>query len=78
MCAAHSVRLNFSAPRYTECGIRVGDRVLIGGLYPGSVKYVGNLDVPHPNAEVYVGARLDDPGEDYCFNSSIIHNCKYL
>lgn len=62
MYAAHRpYQTNF---KFENCGVRVGDRVLVGGLYPGSVKYIGNLDVPHPNAELYVGARLDDPGNE--------------
>jgi len=64
MYATQSARSNLLTPRFAECGIRVGDRVLVGGLYSGSVKYVGNLDIPHPSAELYVGARLDDPGKD--------------
>ena len=60
MYATH--RLYSTAFKFEKCGIRVGDRVLVGGLYSGSVKYIGNLDIPHPDAELYVGARLDDPG----------------
>lgn len=41
---------------------RIGDRVLIGGMFPGVVKYIGDLDSPYLNGKLYVGAKLDDPG----------------
>lgn len=41
---------------------KIGDRVLIGGMFPGVVKYIGDLDSPYLNGKLYVGAKLDDPG----------------
>lgn len=43
-------------------GVRVGDRVLVQGLYSGTVKYVGDLDSEYINDDVFVGVKLDDPG----------------
>lgn len=41
---------------------KIGDRVLVGGMFPGVVKYIGDLDSPYLNGKLYVGAKLDDPG----------------
>lgn len=43
--------------------IKVGDRVLVQGLYCGTVKYVGDLDSSYVNDHVFIGVKLDDPGE---------------
>lgn len=42
--------------------ISCGDRVLVQGLFSGSVKYVGDLDSRYSNSPLYVGVKLDDPG----------------
>ena len=40
--------------------IRLGDRVLVQGLFTGTVKYVGSNYV---NDQTFIGVKLDDPGE---------------
>lgn len=40
----------------------IGDRVLLKGKFPGTVRYVGNLDSPFVNSKIFVGVKLDDPG----------------
>lgn len=49
---------------------KIGDRVLVYGALPGVVRYVGDLDSDHTNAQVLVGVKLDDPGLLSC---SYIH-----
>lgn len=41
----------------------VGDRVMVDGYLPGVVKYIGDLDSNFTNSPLYVGVKLDDPGE---------------
>ena len=43
--------------------IRLGDRVLVQGLFTGTVKYVGDLDSSYVNDQTYIGVKLDEPGE---------------
>ena len=46
-----------------ECPVKIGDRVLVHGALPGVVRYVGDLDSTFNNAPLFVGVKLDDPGE---------------
>ena len=46
-----------------DVGIRIGDRVLVQGTFPGVVKYVGDLDSEYINDQIYIGIKLDDPGK---------------
>lgn len=41
---------------------KICDRVLVRGMFPGIVKYIGDLDSPYLNGKLYVGVKLDDPG----------------
>lgn len=43
--------------------IRIGDRVLVQGLFTGTVKYVGDLDSTYINDQTFIGVKLDEPGE---------------
>ena len=45
--------------------IKIGDRVLVQGLFTGIVKYVGDLDSGHINAGIFIGVKLDDAGITY-------------
>lgn len=42
--------------------IKIGDRVLVQGLFTGTVKYVGDLDSGRNNAVTFIGVKLDDAG----------------
>ena len=42
--------------------IRIGDRVLVQGLFTGTVKYVGDLDSNYIDDQTYIGVKLDEPG----------------
>ena len=39
-----------------------GGNLLEKGVQRGVVKYVGDLNSPHTNDPVFVGVKLDDPG----------------
>ena len=43
--------------------IKIGDRVLVHGCLPGVVRYVGDLDSDYTNDQIYIGVKLDDPGQ---------------
>ena len=43
--------------------IKIGDRVLVHGTLPGVVRYVGDLDSDYIKDQIYVGVKLDDPGD---------------
>ena len=43
--------------------IKLGDRVLVQGTHTGVVKYAGDLDSNFTNDAVFIGVKLDDPGE---------------
>ncbi|XP_078607489.1 uncharacterized protein LOC144879679 isoform X1 [Branchiostoma floridae x Branchiostoma japonicum] len=57
--------------------IKLGDRVIVQGRYPGFVKYVGVLDEDELAAELYVGVKLDDPVgvEDGFWNNKFYFSC---
>ncbi|XP_066289852.1 CAP-Gly domain-containing linker protein 4-like isoform X1 [Branchiostoma lanceolatum] len=57
--------------------IKLGDRVIVQGRYPGFVKYVGVLDEDDLAAELYVGVKLDDPVgmEDGFWNNKFYFSC---
>ncbi|KAI8504820.1 hypothetical protein Bbelb_179380 [Branchiostoma belcheri] len=57
--------------------IKLGDRVIVQGRYPGFVKYVGVLDEDDLAAELYVGVKLDDPVgmEDGFWNNKFYFAC---
>ena len=46
-----------------QSNVRVGDRVIVQGKYPGVVRYIGDLDSSFVNDEFYVGLKLDDPSK---------------
>lgn len=50
-----------------HCQIQIGNRVLVNGQQSGSVKYIGDLNSSYTNDQVYIGVKLDDPG-----NSDVI------
>ena len=56
---------SWTNPRKTPVGVnlRPGDRVLVQGTFSGTVKYVGDLDSEYTKSELYVGVKLDDPGQ---------------
>lgn len=43
--------------------IKLGDRVLVQRCHPGIVRYVGDLDSKYTDDQIFVGVKLDDPGE---------------
>ena len=46
--------------------IKLGDRVLVQGLFTGTVKYVGDLDRGYVEDQTFIGVKLDEPGNvDY-------------
>lgn len=49
--------------------IMLGDRVLVNGSHPGIVRYVGDLDSKYTDDQIYVGVKLDDPG-NYRYHNS--------
>lgn len=61
MHTAHVLRSQLR-PRFQGIGVRLGDRVMVQGLFSGTVKYIGDLDRSYPSSGVYVGVKLDDPG----------------
>lgn len=56
---AHWTSRNRIANKYE---VRVGDRVLVQGLFQGTVKYVGYMDNTYADGQVYAGIKLDEPG----------------
>ena len=46
----------------TYSSIIIGDRVILRGRYPGTVRYIGDLDSAFVNSKIFVGVKLDDPG----------------
>ena len=50
---------SFSCPS----DVRLGARVLVRGRYAGIIRYVGDLDSNFVNSKIYIGVKLDDPGE---------------
>ena len=43
--------------------LKIGDRVLVHGTLSGVVRYVGDLDSDFTKDQIFVGVKLDDPGE---------------
>lgn len=46
--------------------VRIGDRVMVQGLFTGTVKYVGDLDSQYIDDKTFIGVKLDEPGSYTC------------
>lgn len=58
---AHWTNIKKEAP---YCDVKIGDRVLVNEKFTGVVKYVGDLDSSYTHDQLFVGVKLDDPGDN--------------
>ena len=60
---AHWTELKKNAHYKVHSNVRLGDRVIVQGKHTGVVRYIGDLDSSFTNDQIYIGVKMDDPGE---------------